>query len=69
MTPKEKAKDLVDKFLTKVDHNDAYWGIDEVAKECAIIAVDEIINTVIGNDWSSPILSYWEEVKEELGNI
>jgi hypothetical protein len=62
MTPKEKAQELFDKYF-EVTNN--YYQ----AKECALIAVDEIIKAV--NDPDDTFLSkdgvdYWEEVKEAL---
>lgn len=40
MTPKEKAKELVDKFI-KTNGNSFF------AKECALIAVDEIVKMLM----------------------
>ena len=70
MTPKEKAEKLVDNYLT------ASFGVMEeyipvpmvLAKQCALIAVDEILNL------EPPELSYmepfskswWQEVKLEI---
>jgi hypothetical protein len=67
MTPKKKANELVDKYLLSGVIDD--YVLLSGAKKCALIAVDEIINTVIGNDWSSPILPFWEEVKQEIENL
>ena len=39
MTPKEKAKELVDKYL----NIHLMYGMEDEAKECALICVDEII--------------------------
>jgi len=47
MTPKEKAEELVDKFIVKVldrDGTSAMNGFE--AKQCALIAVDEKIETL-----------------------
>ena len=42
MTPREKAKDLVDKFSK---HADTYHNVNhENSKNCALIAVEEMIN-------------------------
>jgi hypothetical protein len=69
MTPKEKAEELVNKFYSKVDEErllvNKYWSN---AKFCALIAVDEIINSInpfgmfLGKD-------YWQEVKQEIENL
>jgi hypothetical protein len=66
MSPKEKAIDLVNKMLF------CYQGhIDEyTAKQCALIAVDEILNVTAGlNGWINGFQSYWEEVKQEIEKL
>jgi hypothetical protein len=57
MTPKEKAKELVDKFYNEVKYM-------ERAKQCAIISVDELIKET---DWSEA--DYWQEVKQEIEKL
>ena len=60
MTPKEKAEELVDKYYEF--HNINY----ECAKQCAIIAVDEIRN----DKFNEGILSgYWYEVRREIEKL
>ena len=72
MTPKEKAEELVDKFYQTTPNE--YFvnepiGIKgrykswEQAKQCALIAVDEILN--IG----CIEVPYWAEVKQEIENL
>jgi hypothetical protein len=68
MTPKEKAKDLVDKFKTPVKPDESYsdYNVNHIA--CALIAVDEILN-VIGEYIIEPMIfdiEYWQEVKKEI---
>ena len=77
MNPKEKAKDLIEKYLRLEDDTLFYWNgyydrqmLDEEvlshAKRCAIIAVDEILKSVEHfaiNKWQN---NYWQEVKKEL---
>ena len=65
MNSKEKASDLVCDFY-EVQSNEYDYGINwEMAKQCALIAVDEILNAInpfgqfLGGD-------YWQEVKEEI---
>jgi hypothetical protein len=68
MTPKEKAKELVDKFLN------LYTGITlgiakrSWAKSSALISVDEIldINSV---DKDYDLSNYWQEVKQEIEKL
>ena len=77
MTPKEKAKELIDKFVvhTKVFHQGNGWEeyIDS-AKQCAIIAVDEILgmsyfDVEIMSEEDSLYKNYWREVRIEIGAI
>jgi hypothetical protein len=78
MTPKEKAKELVDKMYNTphcgIEHfpSKHYCDCSEIgffqAKQCALIAVDEIMKAV---GWEEMELgvdrdNYWEEVKEEI---
>jgi hypothetical protein len=64
MTPKEKAKELFDKF-SNVPLLDDYE-----AKQCALIAVDEILNLMINNfKWDinyNGNIEYWQQVKQEI---
>ena len=68
MTPKQKAKELVFKFIqyTPVEYEYEY------AIQCALIAVDEILKVLyslkFGNALSEE-LDYWDEVKQELNNL
>ena len=84
MTAKEKARDLVDKFVYHVQ-SITDWGQLNNAKECALIAVDECIESTKqlihhytkGNNerYASIYLSmslsvqYWQEVKNEINKI
>jgi|TARA_R110000803_G_scaffold72499_1_gene136191 hypothetical protein len=65
MTAKDKAKELVDRFLG-ITYN---W---QAAKQCALICVDEIINTY-PTPWSSLDIDlqkeYWQEVKQEIEKL
>ena len=54
MTPKDKAKELVDKF-TVVGLQQRNEGI-----QCALIAVDEIINVTAGLKGWIDGFQYWE---------
>ena len=79
MTPKEKAQELVDKFIEFTqdwDARDGYINDEFRAKECALIAVDEIIKTLKDNDLYiggetniDEIIIFWKEVKQEIENI
>ena len=69
MTPKEKAKELVESMAFSCRECD----YEEKAKQCALIAVDEIINTgpLKMVDWGEIISDkpYWQEVKQEIKNL
>jgi hypothetical protein len=58
MTPKEKAQELFEKFFQEADLS--------VAKGCALIAVDEIINVIIGSYDYELENKYWQEVKNQI---
>ena len=64
MTPKEKAIQLIYAFEAFVDRYDEY----ELAKQCAAIAVDEIIKFGNQADIREPMM-YWNKVKEEIENL
>lgn len=65
MTPKEKAKELVVKFTFQRDNHEIY-----IAKQCALICIDEIIkeNERIneGGVFPTPLTEWWQEVKKEI---
>jgi hypothetical protein len=74
MEAKEKAIELVDKYmnLNKVKLSDYSVIYTPTAKQCALIAVEEIIDLglLYGNapfgDGGKRFYSYWQEVKEEI---
>ena len=66
MSPKEKAKELVDKMLN-------VYPIDDIAIDCALIAVQEIL---CSNPHSNPLTTevystmlFWNDVKQEIENL
>jgi hypothetical protein len=65
MTPKEKAKKLVDKYLD-IDSKYEYLSYS-MAKQCALIAVDEILSLC----WNGNMVAmeYWQKVKQEIEEI
>jgi hypothetical protein len=73
MIAKEKALKLCQQFglLTfSTKHNDGYTLPLEIAKQCAIIAVDEIIlemPMIIGEPNIKRL--YWQEVKKEIEKL
>lgn len=72
MTPKEKAQELVSMFVTinLSQVNDLVDGIRiRLAKECALIAVDEITKYLNDILLPNPFGQYWQEVKQEIHNL
>ncbi len=84
MTPKEKAVDLLDRFYNTTPNENWFnpplglirqeYKSWQQAKECAIIAVNEIIsqssNKVVHlNRKGLTDYDYWWEVKKEIGNL
>jgi hypothetical protein len=71
MTPKEKAKELVEKFeLIFISSNADAWTTP--SKKCALIAVDEILNTYSKWDYANDkefFDPYYIEVKEEIQKL
>ena len=80
MTPKEKAIELVDKFWKSCyDKHDIAKLVKADAKQCAIIAVNEILKS--NNDWDleqniwcdtgffGDCQMYWIAVKQEIENL
>ena len=65
MTPKEKAIQLVDKYTQYVTEINEY----EYAKNCALIAVDEIIDVLNGEDFSRNAILFWSSVKQEIEKL
>ena len=67
MTPKEKAKELVNKFLQ------IYDGRVPQAKQCALICVDEVLENITEEVMTyKPFMmntDYWQEVKEEMNKL
>jgi hypothetical protein len=63
MTPKEKAKELVLKYL-RLQEKDCDWIHKGIAKQSALIAVDEILD--IPYTFSEVQFDYWFEVKQQI---
>jgi hypothetical protein len=71
MTPKEKAKQLI---ISYSRNKDLQFALNDfLAKECALIAVDNIINS---NPHSNPLntnvystMDWWQEVKQEIEKL
>jgi hypothetical protein len=71
MTQKEKAEELVGKYYQFMVPN--YTGIYE-AKQCALIAVDEILNGIsetweVGSYDFESTNDFWQSVKQEIEKL
>lgn len=75
MTAKEKAQELINRFIP----NMPYANTKEWAKQCALICVDEILESELltpqlkrhyVNGYPSTIheLEFWQEVRKEIIN-
>jgi len=82
MTPKEKAQELVDKFnnveiYISIEPTDIECQLKhtqcDAAKQCAIIAVDEMIKLLVDLSGDSFIyikeVRYYQEVKQEIEKL
>ena len=68
MIPKEKAYEIYEKIFCITPEDLTNDECVKFAKQCALIAVDEIINLYTYDDvvldWK-----YWQEVKQEINNL
>ena len=76
MTPKEKAQELVDKIYFSRRYKDGEDYIAEQAwihaKECALIAVNEVVAQIepsVSMDVIESRIRYWQEVKQEIEKL
>jgi hypothetical protein len=77
MTPKEKAKDIFDRYYQTInpttDNNDIWiftYTMKELAKKSSIIAVDEILNHHSQEQSLYRIDTYyWQQVKKEIEKL
>ena len=67
MTPKEKAEELVHRYDLMQTYVEGF-GLED-AKQCALIAVDEILKDDIHEDAIVKRHLYWQEVKQEMENL
>lgn len=76
LSPKEKAEELVLRYL-RIDNNTKEWFNLYIAKQCALIAVDEILQ-IFNNEWTkldfwteeiNGSINFWQEVKQEIEKL
>lgn len=76
MKSEEKAKELFDKYYSKRlviytgPRTVKYFGMTkDDAKQCALIACDEILDLIKNTDWlNDGKLQFWQEVKTIITN-
>jgi len=76
MSAKEKAEELVLKFL-RIDNNTPEWFNTHIAKQCALIAVDEILKSnpiipleyMLESEALDAAAEFWQQVKTEIENL
>lgn len=74
MTAKEKARDLVEKMAISTSWGINYTGGEDIpmyqnlyAKQCALIAVDEILKVAFYS--TDEIYNFYIEVKQEIERL
>jgi hypothetical protein len=70
MTPKEKAEELVLRFL-KLQEPNYNWFNKQLAKQCALISVEEILksNYKVLSGVKPSFYDYWQQVKIEIEKL
>ena len=76
MTPEEQANQLVKELTLSSNAQDGSWMCEDLAKRCAIITVDKLIECTPSVDIYPPnyqsihprVREYWKQVKQELIN-
>jgi hypothetical protein len=72
MTPKQKAEELIAK-MTRPINDDYYVDYNDYAKECALIAVDELLEATKRYDYTlgpNPSYNdYWLKVKHQIEHL
>jgi len=77
MTPKEKAQELVNRMTRPTPKNedfnlydDYYNDFNNYGKQCAFIAVDEILKIEWDEfEMSGDEVMYWKQVKQEIEKL
>jgi len=73
MTPQEKANELFGKYYSRIEHtlSEEHSPHERfICKQCALIAVDEIINNLVYSptDYGASI-TFWQQVKNEIEKL
>ena len=73
-TAKQKAEDLVNSYRMILMNEDTDCGEEilctTIAKQCAVIAVDEIISALDEHQWQNRfVIEFYSEVKTEIEKL
>ena len=67
MSPQEKAKELIGQFLKLMQHPKSDTDLNR-AKQCALIAVDEILDNMnVVREQNN--YEFWQQVKQSLNTL
>lgn len=70
MTPQKKAESLVNQYRMLLMNEGENYGeeilVSILAKQCALIAVDEIMQAMDDIILPNPFKQYWNQVKQEI---
>jgi hypothetical protein len=70
MDAKEKAQEIFDKMKFHIKWNAQPSTVNGVAKQCALVAVDEILKTNVDTSiYGTSFTEYWQEVKQEIEKL
>ena len=71
MTPKEKAKELVDTYLDALSYINPLNEYFDSAKVLALMCVNEIIDShyKVFTGIKESVNDYWQEVKQEINKL
>ena len=73
MTPQKKAEGLVHQYRMLLMNEGEDYGeeilVSILAKQCALIAVDEIMQAMDDIILPNPFKQYWNQVKQEINKL
>ena len=73
MTPKKEAENLINEYRMILMNENTECGNEilctSIAKKCALVTVDELIEQERKTDNYYEIGSYWQEVKQQINKI
>lgn len=69
MTPKEKAEELVRKYYSFGINKEGQTLSWYECKQCALIAIDEILSVITNSNDYYIMSNYYQQVKKEIENL